>query len=605
VGRGLDLFEPCGTLGLVTSNLSDMNQTQDIRYDVYLRKSSEAEDRQIQSIDDQRRELNEFAAKNGLCIVGEFEESQSAHHPGRPVFGEVMKRIGKGVSNGLLVWHANRTSRNPVDSGTIVNLIDEGKLVHVRTPSHIYGNTSTEKMMLALECMMAKKDSDDKSEAVKRGLRGRYRKGLPGGFPPIGFVTDLASAKGNRGWLVDEEKLPLVRQLLELFRTGRYSCRALLQIANEDMGLRTPQHKRLGGRKLYLSHLMGTILKNPVYAGFFFTQDGERHELQEHLPRVITEGQYWEIQKILGNKGRPRASKNKLDFAYTGQTSCGGCGGVVVAEHKFQIICDCRKKFARTQTRTNCPACGVAIKRMKKPTNLHYIFYHCTRRKDPTCREGSVQELYIDNELASYYKENLKISKDLHDWCLENLSALDTNDAKNGTEKKASLEATLAKKRNEYKELVLMKARGLISEDDFVEVKKGSAAEIEALERALKACGRVDKASNRKARRAFELSLGIDEIFKNGSPQEKKALLSEIGSNLTIQGKKLNVYNTGVYKKIMDGLLTARKENPAFEPRNYQANKDKTEVFASVCPTLLRGLDSNQDDVIQSHVSYH
>jgi len=55
------------------------------------------------------------------------------------------------------VWHANRVSRNPIDSGFIVHLIDEGKLVHVRTPSHIYGNTSTEKMMLALECMIAKR----------------------------------------------------------------------------------------------------------------------------------------------------------------------------------------------------------------------------------------------------------------------------------------------------------------------------------------------------------------------------------------------------------------------------------------------------------------
>jgi len=58
-----------------------------------LRKSSEAEDRQIQSIDDQRRELREFAARNELNIIGEFEESQSAHHPGRPVFAEVTKRI--------------------------------------------------------------------------------------------------------------------------------------------------------------------------------------------------------------------------------------------------------------------------------------------------------------------------------------------------------------------------------------------------------------------------------------------------------------------------------------------------------------------------------
>ncbi len=64
-------------------------------------------------------------------------------------------------------------------------------------------------------------------------------------------------------------------------------------------------------------------------------------------------------------------------------------------------------------------------------------------------------------------------------------------------------------------------------------------------------------------------------------------MLSEIGSNLTLKEKKLNVYNTGMCGKIINGLLAAKRENPKFEPRFSEANKDKTEVFASVCPTLL------------------
>ena len=562
------------------------NQEKSLNYDVYLRKSSEAEDKQVQSIDDQRRELHEYVAKNDLHIVGEFEESQSAHHPGRPVFNEVMKRIEKGVSNGLLVWHANRTSRNPVDSGTIINLIDQGKLIHVRTPSHIYANTSTEKMMLALECMIAKKDSDDKSDAVKRGLRGRYKKGFPNGVAPIGFINDMSVEKGNRGWMVDDEKIAMIRQLLELYHSGTYSIRRLLSIANEDMGLRTPLHRKQGGKKLVVSHLTDTILKNPVYAGFFFTKDGEKHEMHESVPRAITEEQYWNIQKILGDRGRSRPSTHKLSFAYTGPTTCGGCGGVVTAEHKYQVICDCKLKFAYL-SKTHCPGCGVAVDAIKNPTYLHYIYYHCTRKKNPNCREGSVQELQIDDSLASYFKEHLKISKALHDWCIDNLATLDTNDAKDGSEKKASLATTLLKKQNEYKELVLMKTRGLISDDEFMELKGAQKGGIDAMERALGNPGRMDQTTIKKASRAFELSLGIDEIFKNGTVQEKKELLSEIGSNLTIQGKKLNVYNTGVYQKIIDGLLAAKAENPWFEPENCQANKDKTEAFASVCPTLL------------------
>ncbi len=513
-------------------------------------------------------------------------------HTTDPVFGQVMERIEKGVSNGLLVWHANRTSRNPVDSGTIINLIDEGKLIHVRTPSHIYGNTSTEKMMLALECMIAKKDSDDKSDAVKRGLRGRYKKGFPNGVAPIGFANDTSVEKGNRGWLVDSEKFSLVGQILELFHSGKYSSRALLKIANDDMGLRTPQHKKQGGKKLVLSYIMETILKNPIFAGFFFSMDGERHELSESVPRIISEETYWDNQKILGNKGRPRPSKNKNSFAYTGPTTCGGCSGAVTAEHKYQVICDCKLKFSYLN-KTNCPGCSVAIDKMKNPIYLHYVYYHCTRTKDPNCCEGSVQELYIDNTLASYFKENFKISQSLHDWCVANLETADAKDARSDSEKKASLESTLAKKKNEYKELVLMKTRGLINDSEFLELKGVQKAEIEGLEQTLAKNGDIDQTKIRKARRAFDLSLGIEEIFKNGTPDEKKEMLLEIGSNLTIKAKELTVYNTGVYKKIIDGLLTAKAINPAFEPRFCEADAERNPVFASVCTTLLREQDSN------------
>jgi hypothetical protein len=446
-------------------------------------------------------------------------------------------------------------------------------------------------MMLALECMIAKKDSDDKSDAVKRGLRGRYKKGFPNGVTPIGFTNDLSAERGNRGWIIDDEKFLLIRQLLELFNSHKYSIRGLLKIANEEMGLRTSLHKKQGGKKLVLSHLIDTVLKNPVYAGFFIIKGGERHELSESVPRAISEEMYWENQKILGDKGRPRPSKNKLSFAYTGQTTCGGCGGVVTAEHKYQVICDCRHKFSYIN-KTQCPKCETAVDAIEKPTYLHYVYYHCTKTKDKNCREGSVQEVYIDDTLASYFKANLKISKSLHDWCVANLETLDTNDVRDDSEKKASLQATLLKKQNEYRELVLMKTRAQIDDDDFGMLKGALKGEIEGLESAVGNIGKaVGQATIKRAKRAFELSLGIDDIFRNGTAQEKKEMLIEIQSNLTLTGKKLNVYNTGVYKKIIDGLLLAKSENPSFEPEKCEANKDKTEAFASVCPTLLRTLD--------------
>ena len=177
-----------------------MENKNKIKYFVYCRRSSsDAEDRQIQSIENQERELLEIVKRDGLEIVEILRESQSAHSPGRPVFNEMVKRIRNGEANGIIVLFPNRLSRNPVDGGMVIYLFDLGKLVELKTPSRTYINTSSDKTFLAIELAFSKKDSDDKGEHVKTGLRTRYLKGLPNGVAPTGFMNDLSGEKGNRG----------------------------------------------------------------------------------------------------------------------------------------------------------------------------------------------------------------------------------------------------------------------------------------------------------------------------------------------------------------------------------------------------------------------
>jgi hypothetical protein len=60
-----------------------------MRYILYARKSSESEDRQVQSVDDQLRVLRDLARRERLTVVAELTESRSAKDPGkRPVFLE-------------------------------------------------------------------------------------------------------------------------------------------------------------------------------------------------------------------------------------------------------------------------------------------------------------------------------------------------------------------------------------------------------------------------------------------------------------------------------------------------------------------------------------
>lgn len=80
---------------------------------LYARKSTDVEDKQIMSIDAQLNELREFAAREGINVVAELVEKQSAKTPGRPIFNAMLGRIeaGKPVesSHGIPTgWRATR-----------------------------------------------------------------------------------------------------------------------------------------------------------------------------------------------------------------------------------------------------------------------------------------------------------------------------------------------------------------------------------------------------------------------------------------------------------------------------------------------------------------
>jgi DNA invertase Pin-like site-specific DNA recombinase len=89
-------------------------------YFIYCRKSSEAEDRQVLSIESQTRELEQLAAKLNFPIAEILTESMSAKAPGRPVFNEMMQRLYRGEAAGIICWKLDRLARNSVDGGSII-----------------------------------------------------------------------------------------------------------------------------------------------------------------------------------------------------------------------------------------------------------------------------------------------------------------------------------------------------------------------------------------------------------------------------------------------------------------------------------------------------
>ena len=101
------------------------NQENTNKYFLYARKSTEAEDRQVASIDDQIREMKKIAQERGFKIVQIFQESQSAKKVGRPIFNSMIERIEKGEAEGIICWKADRLARNMVDGGLLIDILSQ------------------------------------------------------------------------------------------------------------------------------------------------------------------------------------------------------------------------------------------------------------------------------------------------------------------------------------------------------------------------------------------------------------------------------------------------------------------------------------------------
>jgi site-specific DNA recombinase len=199
------------------------------KFFVYCRKSSEAEDRQVLSIESQTDEMKELSAK--LNVQTEvFPEAMSAKEPGRPIFNQMMKRLYRGEAAGIICWKLDRLARNPVDGGSIIWAIKQHG-IKVITPAQTYSQGDDNIILMYIEFGMAQKYIDDLSRNVKRGLRTKVNKGWYPGIAPTGYLNNRMKERGEKDLSNDPDRFILVKRMWELMLSGTYTAPKILSLA--------------------------------------------------------------------------------------------------------------------------------------------------------------------------------------------------------------------------------------------------------------------------------------------------------------------------------------------------------------------------------------
>ena len=527
------------------------------KFFLYARKSSEAEDRQVASIDSQIKELEKLAKELNLEIVDKFSESMSAKGPGRPIFNDMMTRIEKGEANGILCWKINRLARNPIDGGRISWLLQEENIQQIQTYGRCY-NSDDNVIMMSVELGMANQFVRDLSVDSKRGTTSKAERGWYPAFAPLGYINNKEKGKGNKEIVIDPKRFKTVRKIFDLALTNCHTVAKILDIVNNKWMMKNQFGRKVARNTLY------RILSNPFYYGKFeYPKHSGNWYQGKHKP-MITKKEYDKLQIILGRKGKPRPQKH--EFPFTGMIRCGECGAMITAEERVKI---------------------------QKNGNIHnYTYYHCTKRINPSCSQKTIRDNKLEDQIIDEL-EKIDISKDFIKWTIDGVTEIIKKESSDNKHEKAKLTKEYNLCVRKLNGLIAMRANNEINEEEFSNMKAELNKEKLNLEGQIKNPKSETAERISKLKKDFSIAEDARQKFIKANPFGKKVTLSKLGSNLSLKDDNLSIQ-----EEIL--LLLVKKVKPVaddisgrFEPLETRINKRTSGVNYSRSPILLRGRDSN------------
>ena len=342
-------------------------QITQAKYCLYARKSSEEDERQALSIDSQIKEMLAVAKRENLEIVEIRRESHSAKASGaRPIFRQLLEDIRRGGFTGILKWDPSRLSRNAGDLGSVVDLMDQGMLIDIRTHGQRFTNNPNEKFLLMILCSQAKLENDNRGLNVKRGQKTRAEMGYRPCLTPLGYLQERRAGENRSRAVIDPLRGPIVRQMFEHVAVNGASGIVILRWM-KDIGFTTRK-----GKLPTLSMIYRMLHSHFYIAKFEYPQGSGKWYKGDYDP-LIPEKLFKEVQKILDLA--PKKEWGYKDFHFVRTMTCGGCGSGITAEEK--------------------------IKYRKNGSFTKYVYYRCTKSRNLQCREPSIREDVLVEQLQA------------------------------------------------------------------------------------------------------------------------------------------------------------------------------------------------------------
>ncbi len=514
---------------------------------IYARVSSKQQEAEGFSIPAQLELLRSYAVANGITVIREFTDVETAKQAGRAGFGEMIALLAKTTTCRIvLVEKTDRLYRNLKDWVTVDGL---GLEIHFVKENVVLSpeSRSSERFMHGIKVLMARNYIDNLSEETRKGMLEKARQGIWPSYAPLGYLN-MDGSNGKRTIKPDPNLAPAITRVFEQYSTGKYSLKQMAIKARAD-GLAY----RKSGAAVPISTIH-KILRNRIYSGDFDFDGTTYHGTYEP---IVTRELWEQVQAVLDGRAAKRTRKVKEQFAFSGLLKCGHCGCAMVGEIK----------------------------------KSRYVYYHCTGYKGK-CPEPYTREEVLEERFTALLK-GIAFSDEILEWVRRALRESHRDERHIHDEAITKLHREHQRLQGRIDAMYEDKLDGRIGNGYFDTKSTEMRVEQARILREIEAHQTANRSYIEEGVQVLELAHNAPTLFESQPATEKRKLLDFVLSNCTWKGREL----TAKYRQPFDILAVA------VAAERQRAGEGSAGIVGN--DIWLPGMDSNHDSRLQRPLSYH
>ena len=345
---------------------------------LYYRLSRD-EDEELNSLNNQRKIIYNFAVSNGHEVVGEsFDDNVSGMHFNREGIDKIYEVVEAGKIEAIIVKDLSRLGRHRTQTALFIDYLREHDVRVLSATENIDTFNENDDLIIGFKGLVNDFYARDGSRRVRTGYRQKQKEGIVT-IPPFGYFKD----KNTKKVVVVEEAAETVQLIFSAY-VGGSGMKAIARTLNEQRR-KTPAlmqmellNKRLpntqdGILKKYLwdATMVARILRDESYIGtlichksernkinktFRFTDPEEQFRHENYLPMIVTREIWEQAQALLAERKEKnvRAGTNRGILRYGGLLRCKDCGRTFIGKRiklksgeRVAYVCDTYHRYGK------------------------------------------------------------------------------------------------------------------------------------------------------------------------------------------------------------------------------------------------------------------